>query len=63
MHTGLFLHVHIVKQGANTWHVSTTMYGDNPTTSKMTFDNIKEVILAKERNFFHLSEEPRFRPS
>jgi hypothetical protein len=38
-------------------------HGDNPTTSKMTFDNIKKVILANEQNSFHLSEETRFRPS
>ena len=48
------------------WHKFTTMWkalwgqshhGDNPTTSKITFDNIKEVFLAKEWNSFHLSEK------
>ena len=55
---------HLAKQRANTWHKSTTMWkaswglshrGDNPTTSKFTFVNIKEVFLAKESNSFHLS--------
>jgi hypothetical protein len=54
---------HLDEQGANTWHESTTMWkaswglshrGDNPTTSKFTFVNIKEVFLAKESNSFHL---------
>jgi hypothetical protein len=27
----------------------------NPTTSKITLDDIKEVFLTKEWNFFHLS--------
>lgn len=38
-------------------------HGDNPTTSKMTVDNIKEVVLANEQNSFHLSKETRFHPS
>jgi hypothetical protein len=28
---------------------------DNPTTSKITVDDLKEVFLAKEWNSFHLS--------
>jgi hypothetical protein len=30
---------------------------DNPTTSKIALDDIKEVFLAKEWNSFHLSEK------
>jgi len=50
------------KQGGNTWHKSTTMWkthwglshhGYNPTSSKITFDNIKEVFFAREWNSFH----------
>ena len=55
----------LAKQGFNTWHKSTTMWKtswdlchrethDNPTTSKTTYDVIKEVFLAKEWNSFHL---------
>jgi hypothetical protein len=32
-------------------------YGNNPTTSKIIFDNIKEIFLAKEWNSFHLLKE------
>ena len=30
-------------------------HGNNPTTLKITFDDIKEAFLAKESNSFHLS--------
>ena len=55
---------HHLAEGTNTWHESTTIWkaswglshhGDNPTTSQITFVNIKEVFLAKEWNSFHLS--------
>jgi len=56
----------LAEQGFNTWHKSTTMWKaswglshwethDNPTTSKITFNDIKEAFLAKEWNSFHLS--------
>jgi hypothetical protein len=50
------------KQGGNTWHKYTTMWkthwglshhGYNPTSSKITFDNIKEAFFAREWNSFH----------
>ena len=60
---------HLAKQWTNTWHKSTTMWkaslglahhGDNPTTSNITFDNIKEAILAKGVELFpSLREETR----
>ena len=45
---------HLAEQETNTWHKSTTMWkislglthhGDNPITSKIIFDNIKEFFL------------------
>ena len=47
---------HLAQQRAHTWHKSTTMWkasqglshrGDNPTTSKIAFDDIKEFFLLK----------------
>ena len=57
--------LYFAKQGFNTGHKSTTMWKaswgishwdthDKPTTSKIVFDDIKEVFHAKKWNFFHL---------
>ena len=65
---GASLSGHLAEQGFDTWHKSITMWKasmglyhwethDNSTTSKITFDDIKEVILAKECNSFHLSRK------
>ena len=57
---------HLAKQGVNTWHETATMWQaswglshweTHGATSKITFDVIKEAILAKEWNFFHLSRK------
>ena len=56
---------HLAKQGFDTGHKLTTMWKaswgishgdtcDNPTTSKIAFDDIKEVFHAKKWNIFHL---------
>ena len=61
---------HLAEQGFNTWHKSITMWKtswslshwethDNPTTSKTTYDDIKEACLAKKWNSFHLSGKKR----
>ena len=57
---------HMAKQGFNTWHKSATMWKaswglsrwathDNTTISQIALDDIIEVCLAKEWNYFHLS--------
>jgi hypothetical protein len=58
----------------NTWHKSTTMWNtswglsqwdthDNPITSKITYDDIKEAFLVKEWKLFpSLREETRLPP-
>ena len=54
----------MAKQGFNIWHKLTTMWKtswrlshreihDNPTTSKIAYDDIKEALLAKEWNSLH----------
>ena len=59
---------HLAEQGFNTWYKLTAMWKtswglshrethDNPTTSKSTYVDIKEVFLAKEWNSFHLSRK------
>ena len=61
---------HVVEQGFNTWHKSTTMWKtswglshqenhDNLTTSELAYEDRKEAFLAKERNSFHLSRTKR----
>ena len=58
----------LAERGFNTWHKLTTMwktswglshwkFNDNTTTSKTTYDDIKEVFLAKDWNYFHLFKE------
>ena len=39
------------------WSLSHWETHDNPTTSKTTYDDIKEVFLIKEMNSFHLSRK------
>ena len=59
---------HFVGQGFNTWHISTTMWKaswclshsethDNPTTSKITYDDVEEAFLAREWDSLHLSRK------
>ena len=56
---------HLAELRFNIWYISTTMWKtswglshwethENPTTSKTTYADIKEVFLAKEWNSFHL---------
>ena len=65
---GASLFQHLAEHGFDTWHKSITMWKaslglshwethDNPTTSKITFDGIKGVFLAKEWNSFHFSRK------
>ena len=59
---------HLTEHGFDTWYKSATMWKtswdlshwythDNPTTSKITYDDIKEAFLAKEWNSFHLNKK------
>ena len=65
---------HLAELGFNTWYKSTTMWKtswdlshwethNNPTTSKKTYVDIKEVSLARKWNSSHLLEETRLPPS
>ena len=57
---------HLAKHGFYTWHKLTTMWKtswslshwdtlDNPTTSKIAYDDVKEAFHTREWNSFHLS--------
>ena len=57
---------HLIEEGFNTWHKLTTIWKatwglshwethNNPTRSKMAFDDVKEAFLAKEWNSFYFS--------
>ena len=59
---------HLAKHGFNTWHKLTTMWKtswglphwsthNNPTKSKITYDDIKEACLAREWKYFHCSSK------
>jgi hypothetical protein len=64
---------HLVEHGFNSWHKSTTMWKaswgpshwkphNNPTTSKIALNDIKEVYLSKEWFFSTFREATRLPP-